>query len=228
MLVVAAPKLNHSLTSKWDVGSGPDGETEHTCQWSEGAEEKRYDELKVQEYKQVEVPAKQQRYLEVLDRKGRENNLIVTGVPDEGESLDGGTSVEDKLRKIWAKVGANEDTVTSQVSVRDGQNKRQAIVATIANKIVGDYTLGTTRQLKDAGNLAEFISRHSYKHSEIMEKALRRWENGERTNTRELRLRKKLQQMREEAVRGWECDRLMESPAFLEGPQQVKSGSNLS
>ena len=70
---------------------------------------KRYDELKAQVDMQADILIKQQRYLEILDRKERENNLIVTGVSDENESLEGGTSDEDKLRKIWAKVGVNEE-----------------------------------------------------------------------------------------------------------------------
>ena len=57
---------------------------------------KRYDELKAQVDKQANIPAKQQRYLKILDRKERENNLIVTGVPNESESLEGGTSDEAK------------------------------------------------------------------------------------------------------------------------------------
>ena len=56
---------------------------------------RRYDELKAQVDKQADIIAKQQHYLEVLDRKERENNLIVTGVPDESESLEGGTSDDD-------------------------------------------------------------------------------------------------------------------------------------
>ena len=38
----------------------------------------------------------------------------MTGVLDESENLEGGTSDEDKLRKIWAKVGVNEEIVIPQ------------------------------------------------------------------------------------------------------------------
>ena len=48
---------------------------------------KRYDELKAQVDKQADILAKQQRYLEVLDKK-------------ESESLEGVASDEDKLRTI--------------------------------------------------------------------------------------------------------------------------------
>lgn len=113
---------------------------------------KRYDELKVQVDKQADILAKQQRYLEVLDRKERENNLIVTGVPDESESLEGGTSDEDKLRKIWDKVGVNEEIQSyRRLGVRGDPNKRRAILLTVKSKAVRDNILEKTRQLKDAG-----------------------------------------------------------------------------
>ncbi|MPC72016.1 hypothetical protein E2C01_066308 [Portunus trituberculatus] len=66
---------------------------------------KKFEELQPEVNKQAEILAKQQRYLEILDRKEEENNLIVTGVPDENECLDGATTEEDKLKKIWSKVG---------------------------------------------------------------------------------------------------------------------------
>ena len=65
---------------------------------------KRFDALLAQVDKPAEILAKQQRYLEILDRKERENNLIVTGVPDENESLNGATTEEKNLEKIWSKV----------------------------------------------------------------------------------------------------------------------------
>lgn len=114
---------------------------------------KRYDELKAQVDKQADILAKQQRYLEVLDRKERENNLIVTGVPDESESLEGGTSDEDKLRNIWAKVGVNEEIQSHRrLGERGDRNQRRAILVTVASKIVRDKILEKTRKLKDAGD----------------------------------------------------------------------------
>lgn len=144
---------------------------------------KRYDELKVQVDKQADILAKQQCYLEVLDRKERENNLIVTGVPDESESLEGGTSDVDKLRKICYKVGVNEEIQSyRRLGVRGDPNKRRAILLTVKSKAVRDNILEKTRQLKDAGG--EFKKNlHkegcSSKHSERMEEALRCREDGE-------------------------------------------------
>ena len=42
--------------------------------------------------KQAEIIARQQHFLEAIDRKDRETKLVVLGVPDENESLDGATT----------------------------------------------------------------------------------------------------------------------------------------
>ncbi len=47
--------------------------------------------------KQGEIIARQQRYLEAIDRKERETNLVITGVPDEDEALEGATSEQDNV-----------------------------------------------------------------------------------------------------------------------------------
>ena len=70
---------------------------------------KMYDELQRQVDKQADIIAKQQRYLEFLDRKERENNIIITGVPEENEALAGETSEEKKLSKIWECMEVREE-----------------------------------------------------------------------------------------------------------------------
>ena len=37
----------------------------------------------------------------MLDRKERENNLVILGMPDEQESLDGKTTDKEKIEKKW-------------------------------------------------------------------------------------------------------------------------------
>ena len=110
---------------------------------------KRLDEMQAQVDKQAEILSKQQRYLE---RKERANDLIVTGVPDENDSLDGATTEEDKLEKIWSKVGVH---VVMQfhwrLGRRDDRNSRRAILVTLAGKSTRDRILETTNQLKNAG-----------------------------------------------------------------------------
>lgn len=66
---------------------------------------KNYEELKVRLDKQEEFIAKQQQYLEHLDRKERKGNIVILGVLDVQESLDGVITDEEKLSKIWMVVG---------------------------------------------------------------------------------------------------------------------------
>ena len=66
---------------------------------------KKLENLQAQVDKQAEIISKQQRFLETLDRKERESNLVLLGVPDENESLDGRTTDETKVRKILEKIG---------------------------------------------------------------------------------------------------------------------------
>lgn len=53
--------------------------------------------------KQAEIIASQQNFLEVLDRKERETKLVILGAPDEGEILEGETSDQGKLQKVWSQ-----------------------------------------------------------------------------------------------------------------------------
>ena len=69
----------------------------------------KIDHLQDQVNKQNEIISKQQRYLEYLDRKEREKNLVITGVPDENEALIGATNDEEKLGKIWSEAGVSEE-----------------------------------------------------------------------------------------------------------------------
>lgn len=70
---------------------------------------KNFTELQLQIDSQAAILVKQQRFLEVLDLKEREKNLIILGVPDENETLDGQTSDAHKVAKIWQKTGVPEE-----------------------------------------------------------------------------------------------------------------------
>lgn len=64
---------------------------------------KDYTELKLQVEKQGEIISKQQQFLEVLDRREREANVVILEVPNEHEELDGVVMDQDKINKIWMK-----------------------------------------------------------------------------------------------------------------------------
>ena len=72
---------------------------------------KKFLDLQSQVDQQAQIIAKQQRFLEMLDRKERENNLVILGVPDGQESLDGKTTDKEKIEKIWLTIGAQEEVV---------------------------------------------------------------------------------------------------------------------
>lgn len=116
---------------------------------------KKFIALQAQVDKQAVVIARQQRFLESLDRKEREMNLVITGVPDERESLEGETTDESKVNKIWSKVGV----LGVQLEVRshrrlgnnNGGDRRRPILVTVANKVVRDNILEKAKLLKEAG-----------------------------------------------------------------------------
>ena len=115
---------------------------------------KRYDELQRQVDKQADIIAKQQRYLEFLDRKERENNIIITGVPEENEALAGETSEEKKLSKIWECMEVREEIKSHRrLGTRGDANSstRRPILLTVASKRIRDRILDKTNLLKAAG-----------------------------------------------------------------------------
>ena len=66
---------------------------------------KKISELQAKMNKQDEIIKYQQLFLEHLDRKDRESNVVLMGVADEGVSLEGATNDGQKLQKIWATIG---------------------------------------------------------------------------------------------------------------------------
>ena len=73
----------------------------------ESATNKKIATLEARLEQQDEIIAKHQLYLESLDRKEREANLVILGVPDEDEALDCATTDDDKLKKVWATMGVD-------------------------------------------------------------------------------------------------------------------------
>lgn len=49
-----------------------------------------------------------QLFLEGIDRKEREANLFVLGASDNGKSFDGAVTDDNKLKKVWAAMGAGD------------------------------------------------------------------------------------------------------------------------
>lgn len=119
----------------------------------ESAINKKLDSLQEQINKQAEIISRQQQFLETVDRKERETRLVVMGVPENGESLSGATSDQDKLKKIWSELG---EDLTSFTHYRLGREqidgRKRPILVTLGAKAIRDQVLTKTKRLKDAGD----------------------------------------------------------------------------
>ena len=108
--------------------------------------------------KQAEVIARQQSYLEALDRKERETKLVVLGVPDEGETLAGASRDEEKLKKVWEVLDEDVNIRSYQRLGRPGDGgRKRPILVTVETRHIRDTILAKTRKLKDAGRPYERI-----------------------------------------------------------------------
>lgn len=112
---------------------------------------KRLENLQKQVDKQADIIAKQQRFLETLDRKERESNLVILGVPDDNETLDGGVTDENKLKKIWEKVEVNEEIRSHKRLGNLVGNRKRPILVTLAGREVRDKILEKASALKESG-----------------------------------------------------------------------------
>ena len=110
--------------------------------------------------KQDEVIASHQRDLERSDQRERECNLIVLGVPDTHEALDGATEEQSKLEKIWRaadipapmrswrRLGGDR---RAPEAGPQGRPHRRPILVSVASREERDEALRRARRLKDAG-----------------------------------------------------------------------------
>lgn len=116
---------------------------------------KKVDALQEQVNKQADIIAKQQRYLESLDRKERECNLVVLGVPEDREALDGATTDREKVAKVWEAARAT-CRVTSvrrlgRAVAADQGSRRRPLMVSVESREDRDATLSVAKNLKSAG-----------------------------------------------------------------------------
>ena len=117
-------------------------------------------ELQQQVNVQAEIISKQQRFLEGLDRKERECNLVILGVPDTGAELDGETEDVDKVNKIWDAAGATSEVVSVR-RLGDGgaaggarPRRSRPILVTVRSKQDRDAVLNKAKNLKQCNTEA--------------------------------------------------------------------------
>ena len=112
----------------------------------------QFEEFKKQMAKQNEIIAKQQVFLERQDSKERECNLVILGIPEENETLDGATSDTDKLKKVWDAAGILSHAKSiRRIGKHDG-TKRRPILAVVDSKTDRDSALDKGKDLKSHGN----------------------------------------------------------------------------
>ena len=101
---------------------------------AEQASEKRISDLQARFDKQGEIILSQQLFLENIDRKQREKHLILLGVPEGQDALEGVTDDVEKIKKIWTTIGVNEVDVVSQKRLgRDPVRDRKRPILLILN-----------------------------------------------------------------------------------------------
>ena len=113
---------------------------------------RKFAEMQVQIDKQAETILQQQRFLEELDRRGRETKLVVLVVPEEEEMFQGAATDDDKLKKIWSTV-EKPFRVSShrRLGRREGTRKRPILVI-VESKDVRDSVTTKASKLKNAGD----------------------------------------------------------------------------
>ena len=114
---------------------------------------KKFAELQAQVDQQATIIEKQQQFMEMIDRKEREKNLVVLGLPDENESLQGATEDADKIKKVWEKIGADQDQIEScrRLGVRRGSRPRPLLII-MKTRNAKDNVLGNAKAVKNAGD----------------------------------------------------------------------------
>lgn len=121
---------------------------------SEGDINKKLKEMQERIDTQASIILQQQKFLEGIDRKERENNLVMLGVPDEGEALDGATDDDTKIGKVMSVLGVNTRICSCR---RLGQNngndgRKRPVLVIVESKGERDKILSETRKLKDHGS----------------------------------------------------------------------------
>ena len=104
--------------------------------------------------KQSEIIAQHQLFFERVDRRERETKLIVFGVPEDGEDLEGSATDGDKLKKIWAVLDERYDICKHQRLGQHGMqgNRKRPILVEFKDKQVRDSVLSKTKKLKESSD----------------------------------------------------------------------------
>ena len=109
----------------------------------------QFNQFKEQLDKQNEIIAKQQLYFERQDSKERECNLVILGVPEDNESLDGATTDSEKLKKVWNAAGIQSEVKSWRRIGRHENSKKRPIIAVVNSREERDSALVKGKSLKE-------------------------------------------------------------------------------
>lgn len=102
-----------------------------------------------------ETCAQQQRFLEQIENEKRQNNVIITGVPEGQEPLEGAEDDKSKLQKILGKIGHDHVVPVSATRLGKPQNRNgraRPVLATLSSKAERDKIVQDAKKLKQAGD----------------------------------------------------------------------------
>lgn len=154
--ILSAPEpvenASHEMMSKLSALIAEVAEIRKSLTSPDNPVNKQVQQLKEQVARQQEVIVKQQRFLEDIDRKSRECNLVLLGVPEEQESLDGAITENAKIQKVFATAGSTVGTRSSRRLGKVGQ-RRRPILVTVASREDRDAVLQRAKHLKEAGEV---------------------------------------------------------------------------
>ena len=112
---------------------------------------KKLMDLQSQVNSQAVIMRGQQQFLEALDRKERECNVVVLGIPEGQESLDGATTDDAEVNKVWEVLGVPRNETSLRRLGRENaiqQTRKRPILMTLPSKLCRDTVLEKCKKVK--------------------------------------------------------------------------------
>ncbi|MPC64024.1 hypothetical protein E2C01_058134 [Portunus trituberculatus] len=129
------------------------GELRQVIQTSKTDVDKKLEEMQEKIDTQSLIIWHQQMFLEKIDRKERENKLVLLGVADQNEAMEGATNDEDKIKKIWEAIGDSTEVHSHRrLGILDPSGtKRRPILLEVASITDRDAVLEKAKRMKTLG-----------------------------------------------------------------------------
>lgn len=123
-------------------------ELRQTIAASEDRVNKKLTEMQEKIDKQANIISQQQLFLESVDAKQRETNIVITGVPDDLQALEGATSDDDKIGKVWEAIGDNTAVRSHRRLGRPNPapDRHRPILVVVGSKTERDNVLKKSRK----------------------------------------------------------------------------------